>query len=181
MIGNGNARGIRHVEALVCLLVVGVSSRWAGAPRGARDPQSSGLATATAQSVVEAQAQLAAAPPAGAQPYAHNCASCHQAAGQGVPGVFPPLANNQIVKGDPHYLARLVLYGLQGQVTVNGLTYNGVMPGFAGSMNDDQISQALTYIRSSWGNNAPAVSAEVVKEERAKPGTPADNYQKYPK
>jgi mono/diheme cytochrome c family protein len=74
-----------------------------------------------------------------------------------------------------------VLYGLQGQVTVNGRTYNGVMPGFAGSLNDDQISQTLTYIRSSWGNNNGAVSAGVVKEERAKPGTPADNYQKYPK
>jgi mono/diheme cytochrome c family protein len=149
-----------------------VSSGWGGAPWGARDPQASELATTTA---------LAAAPTGGAGVYAQNCASCHQAAGQGIPGVFPPLANNRIVKGDPHYLARLVLYGLQGQVTVNRQPYNGVMPGFAGSLNDDQISQALTYIRSSWGNNAAAVSADVVKEERAKPGTPADNYQKYPK
>ena len=41
--------------------------------------------------------------------------------------------------------------------------------------------QVLTYIRSSWGNTAAAVSTDVVKEERAKPGTPEDNYKKYPK
>ncbi len=172
MIRNGNRRLIRHVGVVVSLLAVGGASGWGGAPWGARDPHAFELATTTV---------LAVAPPGGGGAYAQNCASCHQAAGQGVPGAFPPLANNRIVKGDPHYLARLVLYGLQGQATVGGQTYNGVMPGFAGSLNDDQISQALTYIRSSWGNNATAVSAEVVKEERAKPGTPANNYQKYPK
>jgi len=55
------------------------------------------------------------------------------------------------------------------------------MPGFASSLTDDQISQILTYVRSSWGNNASAVAASVVAAERANPGTPADNYKNYPK
>jgi len=78
-------------------------------------------------------------------------------------------------------VSRVVLYGLQGQATVNGQSYNGAMPGFASSLTDDQISQILTYVWSSWGNNASAVAASVVAAERANPGTPADNYKNYPK
>ena len=55
------------------------------------------------------------------------------------------------------------------------------MTGLAGAMNDDQIAAALTYVRSSWGNTAPAVSADVVKAQRAIPGTPQDNAAKHPK
>jgi mono/diheme cytochrome c family protein len=48
-------------------------------------------------------------------------------------------------------------------------------------MTDAQIAQVLTYVRNSWGNNAPAVTEDVVKAERAIPGTAQDNGAKYPK
>jgi len=126
-----------------------------------------------------APAQAASAP--GADLYGQRCAMCHQANGKGMSGAFPPLADSSVVNGDPHYLARVVLYGLQGRIVVNGQTYSSSMAGLAGSMNDAQIAQVLTYIRSSWGNSAPAVNDDVVKEERAVPGTAQDNGAKYPK
>ncbi len=123
--------------------------------------------------------QAAAAP--GAAPYAQYCAVCHQTNGQGVPGTFPPLVGSPVVTGDPHYLARVVLYGLQGRIVVGGQTYSSAMAGLAKNMSDAQIAQVLTYIRSSWGNAAPAVIEDIVKAERAIPGTPQDNGTKYPK
>jgi hypothetical protein len=42
-------------------------------------------------------------------------------------------------------------------------------------MTDVQIAQVLTYVRDSWGNNAPAVTDDVVKAERAILGTAQDN------
>jgi len=126
-----------------------------------------------------APAQAASVP--GADLYGQRCAVCHQATGNGMPGAFPPLAGSSVVTGDPHYLARVVLYGLQGRIVVKGQTYSNAMAGLAGDMNDAQIAQVLTYIRSSWGNSASAVSDDVVKTERAIPGTAQDNGAKYPK
>jgi mono/diheme cytochrome c family protein len=123
--------------------------------------------------------QAAAAP--GAAAYGQYCAVCHQTNGQGTPGVFPPLAGVAVVTGDPHYLARVVLYGLQGRIVVSGQAYDAAMAGLAKNMTDAQIAQVLTYIRSSWGNSASPVTEDVVKAERDVPGTPQDNGAKYPK
>jgi len=138
------------------------------------------------RNVLAAHAMLAVAPAQaasvpGADLYGQRCAMCHQVSGKGMAGAFPPLADSPVVNGDPHYLARVVLYGLQGRIVVNGQAYSSAMAGLAGSMNDAQIAQVLTYIRSSWGNSAPAVSDDVVKGERAVPGTAQDNGAKYPK
>lgn len=134
-----------------------------------------------AASDMPAVTPVQAAPAPGAAVYSQYCAVCHQTDGKGTPSVFPPLAGSPVVTGDPHYLARLVLYGLQGRIVVGGQTYSGNMAGLAKNMNDAQIAQVLTYIRSTWGNNAEAVDEDVVKAERAIPGTPQDNGAKYPK
>ena len=70
----------------------------------------------------------AAAAPAGDQVFAQNCASCHQAKGQGLPGAFPPLAGNPVVTGDPNKVIKIVENGMTGQISVNGATFNGAMP-----------------------------------------------------
>jgi mono/diheme cytochrome c family protein len=112
--------------------------------------------------------------------YGQFCASCHQGGGSGVPGTFPPLTG-PVTNGDAHFVARIVLYGLQGRTTVKGQAYNVPMTGFASRMTDAQIANVLTYVRSAFGNSASAVTEDVVKTERAVPGTGADNYGKYPK
>lgn len=102
-----------------------------------------------------------------------NCMACHQANGQGVPGAFPPLAGSEWVLEPQHekHMIAIVLHGLNGPITVKGNTYNGAMTPFAGVLRDDQIANLLTYIRSEWGNNAPAVTPEQVAAIRAELGT----------
>jgi len=98
----------------------------------------------------------------GAAVYAANCASCHNAAGTGTPGAFPPLAGNSVVTGDPKKVIHILLYGLTGPLEINGQKFNNVMPAWKGQLKNADIAAVATYIRSSWGNKAAAITeAEV--------------------
>jgi mono/diheme cytochrome c family protein len=94
----------------------------------------------------------------GASVFSQNCSSCHGAQGQGVPGSFPPLAGNPVVTGDPSKVIGIVLGGLHGSISVNGQAYNGQMPPWKGTLTNKQIADVITFIRSSWGNSASAVT-----------------------
>jgi len=98
--------------------------------------------------------------------YNQYCLACHQANGQGVPGAFPPLVQTEWVLGDDTRLITIVLQGLQGEITVNGETYNNIMAPHA-FLTDDEIAGVLTYVRNSFGNQAEAISPEEVAEVRA--------------
>jgi len=93
----------------------------------------------------------------GAQTYATVCAACHQPSGQGMPGAFPALAGYAptiLARPDGRdYLARLVLYGLEGPITANGKPFNAAMPAWGETLNDEQLAGALDYVLHSWGND----------------------------
>jgi len=91
-----------------------------------------------------------------------NCITCHQSDGQGVDGVYPPLAGSEWVTRDPETPARILLHGLEGRIQVRGDSYDGEMPAFGGRLTDEHLAAVLTYIRSEWGNDAPAVSPDLV-------------------
>ncbi len=83
--------------------------------------------------------------------YLNNCSSCHQLDGQGVKGKIPALANNGSVKAQgPQDIIKVVLGGLPATDTF------GPMPSFAAYLNDGQIAAIANYVRTKWGNNAPA-------------------------
>ena len=94
--------------------------------------------------------------------YDGKCASCHQATGQGIPTTFPPLAGNKDVTGDPAKVIAAVAKGVNGAITVNGKAYSGAMPAWRGQLTDADIAAVVTYIRSSWGNKASAVTEKQV-------------------
>ncbi|WP_411846374.1 cytochrome c [Roseibacillus persicicus] len=94
------------------------------------------------------------------------CSACHQPDGNGLPGAFPPLANSDWVQGDENRLALVVLHGLMGEITVNGQPWNSAMPPQGATLRDRQIADVLTYIRASWGNDAPPVELETVSALR---------------
>jgi mono/diheme cytochrome c family protein len=106
------------------------------------------------------------AAPDGAATFASNCASCHGAAGEGISGVFPPLNGSEVVAGQPETIAKIVLQGLQGPVTVAGVGYNGLMPAFGGLLTDAQIAAVLTHVRSFSSNDGSAVTADAVEAVR---------------
>lgn len=95
-----------------------------------------------------------------------SCAPCHQPTGLGVPKTFPPLVGSQWLLEDKETPIRIVLLGLQGPIEVNGERYLNTMPPLR-SLRDEEIAAVLTHERSSWGNQAPPISADDVKEVRA--------------
>lgn len=102
---------------------------------------------------------------AGESRFTGTCSVCHQASGQGVPNVFPPLAGSDFLMADKARAIGIVLNGLSGKVTVNGNVFNSVMPPMS-QLNDDELANILTFVRNSWGNKGDAVSADEVKQLR---------------
>jgi len=95
-----------------------------------------------------------AAPTAnGSQVYAANCASCHGPDGTGHPGAFPPLAGHApaLYRADRGYPIDVLLYGLQGKITVGGQVYNNVMPAW-GQLSDAELAAVANTIMHDWGN-----------------------------
>jgi nitrite reductase (NO-forming) len=101
----------------------------------------------------------------GKRVYMQNCAMCHQLDGKGLSQVFPPLAQSDFLMADTTRSIGVVLRGLSGPITVNGLAFNGVMPPQA-VLSNEQIADVLTFIRNNWGNAGEAVSAEEVRALR---------------
>jgi len=135
-----------------------------------------GAATAAATTSLAGSAGLPAAATApGAQAYdaakgqslfTANCAACHQATGEGLPGAFPPLKSNPVVNdADPTQHIHVVLHGLQG-ANVGGTVYSSPMPPFGTTLGDADIANIINYERSSWGNHGPPITAAQVAAQR---------------
>ncbi|MEO8103844.1 MAG: copper-containing nitrite reductase [Betaproteobacteria bacterium] len=105
---------------------------------------------------------------AGQQLFNGTCSVCHQANGEGLSGVFPPLAKSDYIAADPRRTITTVLHGLTGKVTVNGKDYNSVMPPM-NQLNDDEIANILTYVLNSWGNPGGRIATDEVRKVRALP------------
>jgi glucose/arabinose dehydrogenase len=102
---------------------------------------------------------------AGAKLYTTYCATCHQQNGLGDGQRFPPLAGAEWVTQNKKRLINVVLNGLEGPIEVKGQAYTGVMPQHS-FLSDEEVSQVLTFIRQSFGNNAGGISAAEVAAVR---------------
>lgn len=102
----------------------------------------------------------------GAQLFLDNCAACHRSHGRGYQQTFPALALNPVVNNDdPTSLIHLVLDGGVMPGTQAAPT-EFAMPAFNDRLSNEDIAQVLTFIRSSWGNQAPPVMAQQVAHVR---------------
>jgi mono/diheme cytochrome c family protein len=97
--------------------------------------------------------------------YRQHCLPCHQADGNGVPGMHPSLHNTDWVNGEKEALVGIILYGMSGEIEVNGEYYNSVMAPLP-YLSDREIADVLTYIRTSFGNSASEITAEEVRDIR---------------
>jgi mono/diheme cytochrome c family protein len=99
--------------------------------------------------------------------FSANCVTCHQATGLGVEGQYPPIAGSEFVNGPANNrLIAIVLKGLQGPVQVAGKSVNNSMQAWEGQYTDQQLAAILTYERSDFGNHAPPIPPEAVKQMR---------------
>ena len=94
------------------------------------------------------------------------CATCHQVNGEGVAGAFPPLKGQKDHMGDCATHAGIVINGLNGEIEVDGVKYNGVMVPQGDMLNDLEIAAVLSYERNSWGNDYGYCSPKDVKAVR---------------
>ncbi len=118
------------------------------------------VAVAAAAQTTHAPTVAAVAPAAlsPAQTFVENCSACHQEDGKGIPGAFPALAGDKFVVGAASGPIGVVLNGRAG------------MPTFKADLTDEQIAAALTHVRMSWGNAAPAVTPAEVAALRSEEG-----------
>lgn len=103
----------------------------------------------------------------GKQVYMGVCFACHLPDGKGIPAVFPPLAGSDFMLSDRDRAVRIVLKGLSGPVTVNGVTFNSVMPPHEATLTEQQIADALTYVFNSWGNSDAAFTVDDVRRVKS--------------
>lgn len=99
--------------------------------------------------------------------YNEYCKTCHQATGQGLSTVYPPLAGSDYIKTKGvKTIIDNVTNGLKGAITVNGKKFNNVMTPLPAKYTDADAASVITYILNSWGNNSGIVSEADVKKIR---------------
>jgi len=105
----------------------------------------------------------------GRKVYEEQCARCHGDHGEGRFPAGPPLARNRAVTmpqaADP---IRILLFGGYPPGTRDNPRPFG-MPPFYPTLSDDQLADVLTYIRTSWGNDASPIFASEFAENRGSP------------
>ncbi|WP_288072251.1 cytochrome c [Hydrotalea sp.] len=87
----------------------------------------------------------------GKEAYGMYCQNCHMEDGKGQEGVFPPLAKSDFMQKPIAELINVVLKGQTGAITVNGVSFNNIMPA-QDYLTSEQIADILNYTRNSWGN-----------------------------
>ncbi|MEM9685660.1 MAG: cytochrome c [Bacteroidota bacterium] len=99
----------------------------------------------------------------GRELYTDFCVTCHLPNGEGVAGVFPPLAKSDYLLHNRVQSIKAVKYGQQGKITVNGKTYNTTMAPMG--LTDEEVADVMNYILNSWGNtDGKMVTVEEVKQ-----------------
>ncbi len=96
--------------------------------------------------------------------YVTYCISCHMEKGDGLEGVYPPLAKSDYLMADKKRSIIQVLKGVKGPMKVNRVSYDTEMQGF--DLNDQEVSDVLNYVRNSFGNKGGAITPEEVKIAR---------------
>ena len=107
----------------------------------------------------------------GKKVYSNNCFMCHGLNGEGVSGVFPPLAKSDYLtkraeRKERDMLIGIPINGLSGKITVNGKDYDGIMPALS-TLTEKEVAAVLTFITNSWGNSAKEFSTEEVRAAKA--------------
>ena len=99
----------------------------------------------------------------GEKVYQNFCINCHMANGEGIEGVYPPLANSDYLENNLEASIIGIKNGMKGKIIVNGKTYNNVMTPMG--LNNQEVADVTNYILNNWGNNSDTLitSKEVSK------------------
>ena len=154
---------------VVTLLILFVAGYYFDQHSGWFNPKIYSPYTATEQlETYQPKSGAAAALARGKTVYESVCGICHAPDGTGKAGQAPPLAGSGLVNAKGfNRLAHVPLAGLTGPIQVAGKDWNLSMAAMGAALSDDDLAAVLTYIRTSWGNKASAVTGEDIKKIRA--------------
>lgn len=96
--------------------------------------------------------------------YNQHCAACHQASGEGVKGVFPPLVKSDFIKLNRQKAISAISNGLDGEIIVNGQQYDGSMPNLG--LSEEDAANVASFVFNSFGNSAGDVTSEDISKAR---------------
>lgn len=116
----------------------------------------------------------------GEQLFAQHCSSCHQVDGSGTVGLAPALKGDAwlALGQDATYLLTVITKGMAGRVVVNGQTFVGSMPAFAGQLDDDAIAHIAQHVNQLQGGDAKRIyDAAMVTQIRQTTGSPPQTLQ----
>ena len=142
--------------------------------------QSSDTAVHTAETQM-GSGELEALVKEGEAVYTRVCAACHQADGQGMSPVFPPVNDSDYLREDLDRAVHVVINGLTGKIVVNGVEYAGSMPPM-GYLSDREVAAALTYVLQTWnggGNVSVAQVANVRLGDQAAAKHPVESQEQH--
>lgn len=100
--------------------------------------------------------------------YRRHCSLCHGVGGRGSPRLYPPLRGSFWASGSPDLPILVVLHGIEGKLTLKSGEYMNRMQPLGDRLSDREIALILSYVRASWGNQAPPVMEEDVIRVRAR-------------
>lgn len=114
---------------------------------------------------------MAAQAATGAELFTTHCQACHQASGEGAPGIAPPLtgtlAKRAALPEGRAWLAQTLVSGMSGPITSRGEPYNGIMPPFA-ALSDAELLAVLGHVLGTYNGGAPAPTADDIAAARAR-------------
>ncbi|WP_299435438.1 cytochrome c [uncultured Maribacter sp.] len=91
----------------------------------------------------------------GEEIYADFCVSCHLKKGKGFAKIYPPLAKSDYLLNNRTESIKAILYGLQGEIVVNGKTYNNSMP--SQGLEPEEVADVMNYILNTWENSSDKI------------------------
>lgn len=97
--------------------------------------------------------------------YSQYCSTCHQAKGEGIESVYPPLVGSEFLK-DKQKTINAVSNGLQGKLVVKGKEYNSIMPPVPGNFSNADVAAAINYVVVTFGDGSWTVTADEVAKIR---------------
>jgi mono/diheme cytochrome c family protein len=151
------------------ILIMVIAMSLAACSSGTKDNKKEASAPETTQKTSEVKEDISSHP--GAALYNTHCLPCHQADGNGVPGMYPSIRKSDWVNGDTDKLIGIVLFGMTGEIQVHGEMFNSVMAPLP-HLSDEEVANILTFIRKTYENEGPEVTPGQVKQVR-EAGAPA--------
>lgn len=97
---------------------------------------------------------------AGGDLYLGHCAKCHGREGEGFLKLYPPIRNTSYLNKNVSKLPCIIRYGLKGEILVDGVTFNQIMPAMPQLQSED-IEKTIHLLQESW--NHPITPLEVNK------------------